>query len=330
MSNRAIVKASNLKKVFSTNKGFLSPKKSETLKAVDGVSFQVKEGETLGLVGESGCGKSTTAKIVLRLISPNEGRVEFKGKNIYDYDREELRKLRKNMQIVFQDPYSSLNPRKTVASIINFPMKVLDYLGKQKRKERVSQLLEEVGLDQNYSNRYPHQFSGGQRQRIGLARAVAVNPDFLVLDEPVSALDVSIQAQILNLLQRFQNELNLSYLFIAHDLNVVEYMSDQVAVMYLGKIVEIADHKNLYKHPAHPYTRSLLSSVLTSTSEKPEKLVLDGEIPSPTNLPSGCNFNTRCYRSRDKCLNEEPILEEKRESHFAACHFPHSKEESIS
>jgi oligopeptide transport system ATP-binding protein len=300
-----------------------------SVKAVDGVTFDVRRGETLGLVGESGCGKSTTGRAVIRLREPTAGTVFFDGQDLAKADKNKLRKLRRRMQIIFQDPYSSLDPRMTVNSIISEPIETHNLAkGKQKR-DRVAELLEMVGLDPRYVNRYPHEFSGGQRQRIGVARALAVEPEFIVCDEPISALDVSIQAQVLNLLQDLRKRLNLTYLFIAHDLSVVKHVSDRVAVMYLGKIVEIAPPDALYTGPAHPYTRALLSAVPVPdpvAERRRKRVILRGDVPSPVNPPSGCRFHTRCWLYErlgkpENCRTEDPELRVLQGDHRAACHY---------
>jgi oligopeptide/dipeptide ABC transporter ATP-binding protein len=322
-SGEYLLETKNLKMHFPIKAGVLK-RTIGHVKAVDGVDLQIRRGETLGLVGESGCGKSTLARLILRLLEPTEGEVLFEGKNILDYDRKQMLGIRRNMQIVFQDPYASLNPRMTVGNIVGEPLKTHKVEGDRKR--RVQELLEVVGLNPEHYNRYPHEFSGGQRQRIGVARAIALNPRLIICDEPVSALDVSIQAQVINLLQDLQKEFDLTFVFIAHDLSVVKHISDRVAVMYLGKIVEIANRDQLYNEPHHPYTTSLLSAIPVPDPEKERerrRIVLAGDVPSPANPPQGCSFHTRCPRAQDYCIENEPDLMPQEEiTHRAACFFP--------
>ena len=292
------------------------------VKAVDGLNFDIFPGETLGLVGESGCGKSTTGRAILQLYKPTGGTVQFEGKDIVAMKGEELRKMRRQMQMIFQDPYASLNPRMTVGSIVSEPMEVHNIGTEAERLERVKELLQVVGLNPYFINRYPHEFSGGQRQRIGVARALAVNPQFIVCDEPISALDVSIQAQVINLLEDLQQQFNLTYLFIAHDLSVVRHISDRIAVMYLGKIMELADRDELYRNPMHPYTQALLSAVPIPDpviEEKRKRIILEGDVPSPANPPKGCNFSTRCPKAMDVCRDQEPVFKDYGDGHFVAC-----------
>nr|WP_281255776.1 dipeptide ABC transporter ATP-binding protein [Shouchella patagoniensis] len=320
MSAKPILEVNNLKTCFDITGGVLSRKVGE-VKAVDGVSFSVKEGEILGIVGESGCGKSTTSKSILRLIEPTSGQVIFNGEDITTLSTERVRKLRRDMQIIFQDPYASLNPRHTVGKIISEPMKVHGISSKVERNRRVTELLEVVGLRQEHAIRYPHQFSGGQRQRIGIARALAMNPKLIICDEPVSALDVSVQSQILNLMERLKEEFKLTYVFIAHDLSVVKHISDRVGVMYLGKMVELADKDALYEKPKHPYTQALLSAVPVADPDvKSERVLLTGDVPSPSNPPNGCTFHTRCPSCMEICKTEVPVWREVDSNQYAACH----------
>ena len=318
-----LVEVRNVKKYFPIRKGLLQ-REVGRVHAVDDVTFAVREGETLGLVGESGCGKSTLGRTIVRLLEPTEGAVVFRGRDISKLRTRTLRPLRREMQMVFQDPYASLNPRKRVGSIIGTPLKIHG-IEKSKRRARVQELLETVGLSPEHYNRFPHEFSGGQRQRIGVARALALNPKLIVADEPVSALDVSIQSQMLNLLDDLQNELNLTYIFIAHDLGVVRHVSDRIAVMYLGKLVELSPAEELYQRPIMPYTEALLSAVPIpdpDLSEKRERIVLQGDVPSPINPPSGCRFHPRCRYATEICQQVEPPLTDYGNGHLAACHHP--------
>lgn len=315
-----LLEVKGLQKHFAV-KGGVFGRKKRVIKAVDDVSFSVREGEILGIVGESGCGKSTTGKAILRLLEPSSGEVMFAGKRIKDLEAKELRKLRKDMQIIFQDPYASLNPRHTVEKIIAEPLLVHGMTAKAARKQRVKELLEIVGLNSYHASRYPHQFSGGQRQRIGIARALANHPKLIICDEAVSALDVSVQAQILNLMQKLREEFQLTYLFIAHDLSVVKYISDRVGVMYLGRMMELADKDTLYENPKHPYTQALLSAVPTPDPDDiRERIILKGDVPSPANPPTGCVFHTRCPQAMDICKTAKPAFQEVEAHHFIACH----------
>ncbi|MBI4871483.1 MAG: dipeptide ABC transporter ATP-binding protein [Candidatus Riflebacteria bacterium] len=321
------MEVSDLQKYFPIFGGIFS-RPVAWVKAVDGVSFYLKEGETLGLVGESGCGKSTTGRTIMRLLEPTGGKVMFLGKELVSLDKHEMRAMRRNMQMIFQDPYASLNPRMTVGNIIEEPLQIHGMGTKVERRKRVYSLLEEVGLREEHASRYPHEFSGGQRQRIGIARALAIEPRLIVADEPVSALDVSIQAQVINLLQELQQRRKLTYLFVAHNLSVVEHISDRVAVMYLGKIVEIAESKSLYATPKHPYTRALLSAVpIPDPDIHPKRIILEGDVPSPIKAPSGCRFHPRCPVANadparlHKCKTEDPALTDRGDEHFVACHY---------
>ncbi|MGD8790905.1 MAG: ATP-binding cassette domain-containing protein [Anaerolineae bacterium] len=320
--NGTLVRVENLKMHFPITQGIIIQRKIGAIKAVDGLNFGIIRGETLGLVGESGCGKSTTGRAMLQLYRPTAGDVYFEGENLTEIKGEQLRRMRRRMQMIFQDPYASLNPRMTVGDIIGEPLVVHNIAKGKKRRERVQELLRIVGLNPYFVNRYPHEFSGGQRQRIGVARALAVQPDFIVCDEPISALDVSIQAQIINLLEDLQEEFNLTYLFIAHDLSVVRHISDRIAVMYLGKIVELTTRFELYDNPLHPYTQALLSAVPIPdpvVEEQRRRIILEGDVPSPASPPVGCNFNTRCPVVMDECYEREPEFVDISDGHWVAC-----------
>jgi peptide/nickel transport system ATP-binding protein len=322
-SNESVLEVVDLKKYFAP-RSTLFKKSTAPVKAVDGVSFQVAKGETVGLVGESGCGKTTVGRTITRLYDPTEGQIIFNGQDIANLKGNELKNMRSKMQMIFQDPYSSLNPRHTVGKIIEASYEIHGIEPEGGRKEAVKELLAKVGLNPEHINRFPHEFSGGQRQRVGIARALALKPELIVCDEPVSALDVSIQAQVVNLLDDLQGEFGLSYLFIAHDLSVVQHISDRVVVMYLGKVMEIAPTKELFQHPRHPYTKALLSAVPIPDPEierKRERIVLRGDLPSPANPPSGCVFSTRCPKVQARCREEIPVLQISGNSTFA-CHYP--------
>jgi oligopeptide transport system ATP-binding protein len=313
---QVLVKVRNLKKYFEVEKGVF-------LKAIDDVSFDIYKGETLGLVGESGCGKSTTGRTILNIYKATDGIVEFNGKNVHKMSAKDKKEFNKKAQMIFQDPYASLNPRMLVGDIIAEGIDIHGILKGKERQERIYELLELVGLNKEHANRFPHEFSGGQRQRIGIARALALNPDFIVCDEPISALDVSVQAQVVNLLQDLQKQYGLTYLFIAHDLSMVRYISDRVAVMYLGTIAELAESDELYENPMHPYTKALLSAIPIPDPDlqrSKNRIPLEGEVPSPINPPPGCKFVDRCPYATEKCRNERPDLKEVREAHFVACH----------
>ncbi|MBG9788824.1 ABC transporter ATP-binding protein [Brevibacillus laterosporus] len=316
MSNDdTLVEVRNLKKFFKIGEN--------TLKAVNDVSFTIKRGETLGIVGESGCGKSTAGRTMLRLYDPTDGQVFFEGKDLSKLSPSEMKAMRRNIQMIFQDPYASLNPRMTVGDIIGEALDIHGLAAGSKRKERIQELLSLVSLNPEHMNRFPHEFSGGQRQRIGIARALAVEPKFIVCDEPISALDVSVQAQVVNLLEQLQEKMGLTYMFIAHDLSMVKYISDRVGVMYLGKMVELADSEKLYEKPLHPYTQALLSAIPIPDPEierTRERIVLQGDVPSPMNPPSGCHFRTRCPKAMKECAAKEPVWKEIESGHFVACH----------
>jgi len=318
----ALVQVRGLKMHFPITQGIVIQRQVGAVKAVDGLNFDIVRGETLGLVGESGCGKTTTGRAILQLYRPTAGTVIFKGEELTKLKGEKLRRMRRQMQMIFQDPYASLNPRMTVGDIIGEPLQVHDILKGRARRDRVQELLKVVGLNPYFVTRYPHEFSGGQRQRIGVARALAVQPEFIVCDEPISALDVSIQAQIINLLEDLQAKFNLTYLFIAHDLSVVRHISDRIAVMYLGKIVELTGRKELYENPLHPYTRALLSAVPIPdplVEEQRRRMVLEGDVPSPAHPPAGCNFHTRCPLAMERCGQEEPEFRDVGGGHWVAC-----------
>lgn len=318
MSN--LVQVTNLTKYFPIKQGMFG-KEVGHVKAVDGLTFDIRKGETLGLVGESGCGKSTTGRLILRLLEPTAGSVEFEGKNIFEASSSEMRALRKDMQIIFQDPYASLNPRMSVGDIIAEPLRLFKLASGAEIQKKVEYLLGCVGLAPYQARRYPHEFSGGQRQRVGIARALALNPKLIICDEPVSALDVSIQSQVLNLLKDLQQEFGLTYLFIAHGLNVVKHVSDRIGVMYLGKMVELATDDELYQNPVHPYTKALLSAVpIPDPRAKKERIILTGDVPSPVNPPQGCRFHTRCYACQDICKQHEPVFKRIKPGHWVACH----------
>lgn len=316
--SQSLIEVKNLRKFFNLGGG-------TTLQAVNDISLSIQKGETVGVVGESGCGKSTAGRTIMRLYEPTRGSVAFEGKDIYGLKGSKLKALRRDMQMIFQDPYASLNPRMTVMDIIGEPLDIHNLAsGGKERRKKVENLLDLVGLNPSHATRYPHEFSGGQRQRIGIARALAVDPKFIIADEPISALDVSIQAQVVNLMQDLQRKMGLTYLFIAHDLSMVKHISNRVAVMYLGKIVELASSDDLYATPAHPYTRALMSAIPIADPEVEatrDRIVLTGDLPSPINPPKGCQFHTRCPIATDRCKVDEPALVETRKGHFAACHY---------
>lgn len=322
MDNKPLLDIKNLKMYFEKNTGIIS-KKTQYIKAVDDVSFQIFKGETMGLVGESGCGKSTTGYSIIRLYKPTSGNVFFDGVDLAALNSKEIFSYRKRLQMIFQDPYASLNPRMTVADIIGEPMEISNlYTGKM-RQERIYELLNRVGLNKDHASRYPHEFSGGQRQRVGIARALAVDPEFIICDEPISALDVSIQAQVVNMLEDLQNEFNLTYLFIAHDLSMVRHISKKVGVMYLGSLVEVAASDELYDHPIHPYTKALMSAVPILDpilAKEATPILLEGDVPSPINSPIGCKFASRCPDAKDDCMSNRPELRDVGSGHYVACH----------
>jgi oligopeptide transport system ATP-binding protein len=320
----SLVSVRHLKKYFPIHKGTLLQRHVGDIKAVDDVSFDIYKGETLGLVGETGCGKTTVGRTMLRLYEPTSGSILINDIDLAGASESQMRKMRKHMQMIFQDPYASLNPRMTVGSIVSAPLDVHGVPNSKDKKERIDELLRLVGLNPDFVNRYPHEFSGGQRQRIGIARALAVNPSLIICDEPISSLDVSIQAQVVNLLEELQDRLGLTYLFIAHDLSMVRHISDRMAVMYLGKIMELTDRDEIYIRPLHPYTQALMSAVPVpdpDVAQNRRRIILQGDIPSPANPPLGCNFNTRCPLAKDICFKDEPEYREIHKGHWVACHF---------
>ncbi|MEA3423057.1 MAG: dipeptide ABC transporter ATP-binding protein [Bacillota bacterium] len=326
-NNEILLEVKNLKKYFEITKGFFG-RSREYVQAVDDISFFIRKGETLGLVGESGCGKSTTGRTIIRLYNPTAGEIIYDGVDISNLSENELKPYRKKIQMIFQDPYASLNSRMTVGDIIGESLDIHNIASGAARNERVLDLLERVGLSKDHASRYPHEFSGGQRQRIGIARALAVDPEFVICDEPISALDVSIQAQVVNMLDDLQKEFDLTYLFIAHDLSMVKHISNRIGVMYLGKLVEVTGRNDLYDSPEHPYTQALLSAIPVPDPEvarNAKRIILEGDVPSPINPPSGCRFRTRCRYAMKRCAEEEPVLREVKEGHYVACHLMDEK-----
>lgn len=322
MSNEknVLIETKDLCKYYTGKKSIFSRTPS-VVKAVDGINLSIREGETLGLVGESGCGKSTLGRTILRLIDSTSGQVLYRGQDILKYNKEQMWEMRKKLQIIFQDPYSSLNPRMTVYDLVSAPLDVYHIGTQEERKEMVINILKDVGLDQQYLNRFPHEFSGGQRQRIGIARALILNPEFVVCDEPVSALDVSVRAQVLNLMREMQQKRNLTYLFISHDLSVVRHISDRIAVMYLGSVAEVAEKEQLYANPTHPYTQALLSAIpIPDVDRKRQRIILEGDVPSAYNPPAGCKFHTRCPYATEACRTTVPQMKEIEPGHYVACH----------
>ena len=321
---KVLLQVKNLKKYFPVKTGLFFDRQVRFVKAVDDVSFDVYDGETLGLVGETGCGKTTVARTILQLYHPTSGQIIFDDVDLTSLPENELRKMRRRMQMIFQDPYASLNPRMTVGSIISAPLDVHTNLNRSEKQDKVQDLLKLVGLNPEFVNRYPHEFSGGQRQRIGIARALALSPDLVICDEPISSLDVSIQAQVVNLLEELQDRLGLTYIFVAHDLSMVRHISDRMVVMYLGKVMELADRNEIYLHPRHPYTKALMSAVPIPNPRKArdrQRIILNGDIPSPLNPPQGCHFNTRCPQAQETCFQKDAEYREIEPNHFVACHF---------